>query len=187
MGIMSIFGTRKESQNVPSVQINEELPKENDSRKANDIITIQYGTGYPIDVIYANVGKDLSEKGYGDAMVNPDAAYMKMGIDLIKSNMKKLFIQVSTRYNDEIKVIDMAIKKNEEFGLLDTAQELITRKEIYIRHLAEISSMKEKLEAGDEEMKVSIATYEQGFKRGVAAKTMQLLDSINPIIENCHE
>ena len=187
MGIMSIFGTRKESQNVPSVQINEELPKENDSRKANDIITIKYGTGYPIDVIYANVGKDFSEKGYGDAMVNPDAAYMKMGIDLIKSNMKKLFIQVSTKYYDEIKVIDMAIKKNEEFGLLDTAQELITRKEIYIRHLAEISSMKEKLEAGDEEMKVSIATYEQGFKRGVTAKTMQLLDSINPIIENCHE
>ena len=48
----------------------------NDTQESkNDLITIVWGTGMPIDVIFNFIEKDFEEIGYKDALVNSDIKY----------------------------------------------------------------------------------------------------------------
>lgn len=147
--------------------------------KRDEIVTIEYGTGYPIDVIYTYVRKDYSTQGYDDAMVNPDASYMEMGKQLIKNKLKSLFDQISVRYKDEIRQLETMIHINETMGLTDTAMHLQTQNEIYTRHLGEIEDMRKGLESGTQQLQLMIGSYEKGFKTGIAAKSVELLNNLN--------
>ncbi len=149
------------------------------SQEKHEIITIEYGTGYPIDVIYAYIRQDNCQKGYDDAMVNPDISYLEIGKQLINDKLKSLFDQITVKYKDEIRELDTMIRINETMGLTTTALHLQTRKEIYARHLAEIEAMKKGLTAGDEQFQLMIKSYEKGFKTGIAAKSADLLHKLS--------
>ena len=75
MGIFRRFGGNTTEPQVPTASKDTVSEENNPARNKEGIVTIEYGTGYPIDVIYAYIRKDYSSKGYDDAMVNPDASY----------------------------------------------------------------------------------------------------------------
>lgn len=180
MGFFKMFGGKTREPQAPAAS--EENVRENNNSgqdKREEIVTIEYGTGYPIDVIYAYIRKDYSPKGYDDAMVNPDASYLEMGKQLIKNKLKSLFDQISVRYKDEIRQLETVIHINETMGLTDTAMHLQTQKEIYTRHLAEIEEMRKSLESGSQQLQLMIGSYEKGFKTGIAAKSVELLNNLN--------
>lgn len=179
MGFFRRIGGKNQEPQTPAVS--EDLAREdcNPAYNKEGIVTIEYGTGYPIDVIYAYIRKDYSSKGYDDAMVNPDASYLEMGKQLIKNKLKSLFDQISLRYKDEIRQLETMIRINETMGLTDTAMHLQTQKEIYTRHLAEIEEMRKGLESGNQQLQLMIGSFEKGFKTGIAAKSVELLYSLN--------
>ena len=179
MGIFRRFGGNTTEPQVPTASKDTVREENNPARNKEGIVTIEYGTGYPIDVIYAYIRKDYSYKGYNDAMVNPDASYLEMGRQLIKNELKSLFDQISVRYKDEIKQLETMIRINETMGLTDTAMHLQTQKDIYTRHLSEIEEMRKGLESGSQQLQLMIGSYEKGFKTGIAAKSVELLNNLN--------
>lgn len=188
MGIFRRFGGNTTEPQVPTASKDTVREENNPARNKEGIVTIEYGTGYPIDVIYAYIRKDYSSKGYDDAMVNPDASYLEMGRQLIKNELKSLFDQISVRYKDEIKQLETMIRINETMGLTDTAMHLQTQKDIYTRHLSEIEEMRKGLESGSQQLQLMIGSYEKGFKTGIAAKSVELLNNLtNHKTLNSHE
>lgn len=179
MRIFRKYGGKTQKPQAPAANVEITKEEKNSVHNNDGIVTIEFGTGYPIDVIYAYVRKDYSPQGYDDAMVNPDASYMEMGKQLIKNKLKSLFDQISVRYKDEIRQLETMIHINETMGLTDTAMHLQTQKEIYTRHLTEIEEMRKGLESGSQQLQLMIGSYEKGFKTGIAAKSVELLNNLN--------
>lgn len=77
----------------------------------SNAMTIKYGTGMPIDAIYAYIQDDYEQEGYSDAMCNADMAYKESKKEIIKNGLKMLFEQVRLRYESDIPSIDYTVTK----------------------------------------------------------------------------
>ena len=69
MGIFRRFGGNTTEPQVPTASKDTVREENNPARNKEGIVTIEYGTGYPIDVIYAYIGAGSgpahgSEGGY---------------------------------------------------------------------------------------------------------------------------
>lgn len=73
----------------------------------SNAMTIKYGTGMPIDAIYAYIQDDYEQEGYSDAMCNADMAYKESKKEIIKNGLKMLFEQVRLRYESDIRDINV--------------------------------------------------------------------------------
>ena len=81
---------------------------------SNNVITITWGTGMPIDVIFAFIHRDFEEQGYQDALVNSDLRYREMKEGIIRNDLRMLFRRISLRYQSDIRMLDVQIKNAEE-------------------------------------------------------------------------
>lgn len=108
-----------EGQPANEVPINSganEEAKNQDAVKADSddrYITIKWGTGEPIDVIYNFIHKNLEDKGYNDALVNSNISYMNGEIDIINNDLKMLFRRIALRYKGLCTEIDVNIEAAE--------------------------------------------------------------------------
>lgn len=143
--------------------------KENEM--AQDLKRDNLVTGFPIDVVYDCVGHDNSEKGFNDAMVSSDTAYLETGKNLIKNDLNKVIDQTILKYKDNIKRLDSMIDYNDSLGMRVLVMELKAEKDIFLSHIDEMSAMKKQLEDLETTNMNSIRSYERGFKRGTIAKT----------------
>ena len=83
MKLVNLFGSKRvansdvipmainEQQTTPSEDAHEELKKEDEK----PVITISWGTGMPIDIIFNFIHKNFEEEGFQDALVNSDITY----------------------------------------------------------------------------------------------------------------
>lgn len=142
-------------------------------------ITITWGTGQPIDVIFSFIHKNREEEGYQDALVNSDLSYMKAKEEIIRNELKMLFKRISIRYKDNILVLDVQKAKAEAAFISSSVAILQARREIYVEHLAEIEEMEKMLDADDPKMTTMIETYRRGFNKGIAAQTAAFINSEN--------
>jgi hypothetical protein len=201
MSIFNIFGRKDHQTDVsgnvleiasPNAATNEEpvLPEseptiENEKKEKKEngdgskYITITWGTGQPIDVIFSFIHKNREEEGYQDALINSDLSYMKAKEEIIRNELKMLFKRISIRYKDNILVLDVQKAKAEAAFISSSVAILQARREIYVEHLAEIEEMEKMLDADDPKMTTMIETYRRGFNKGIAAQTAAFINSEN--------
>jgi hypothetical protein len=190
MALFRLFGDKKvANSDVNPVEINDELevnnenenpvedPKEEEGKK--NLITITWGTGMPIDVIFHYIHKNYEEDGYQDALINSDPNYRETKEEIILNDLKMLFMRISLRYKNDIREIDVKIDNAQKSLALSSASMLQARRETYEEHLNEIQRMQEKLEAKDPKMMTMIESYRRGFLKGVAAATINFISNNN--------
>lgn len=151
------------------------MPKSNADEEVKDIITISYGTGMPIDILYASIHHDYEQEGYEDALVNSNAEYCKMKENIILNKLRQLFNQVLLRYRADIRRVDIEITNAKTLFALGTVNILQAHKDTCEEHINEINDMIHKLEAQAPEMMIMIDSYRRGFNKGCTAKTVNFL------------
>lgn len=162
--------TSKETANLPEIK-KEDFVDDSEPEPESNYVTIKYGTGMPIDAIYAYVKDDYEQMGYDDAMCNADIQYKESKKEIIINKLKVLFEQVRLRYKGDIRDIDVYIDTVEAQGITSTASTLKARKETFNEHLRKIDEMEESLDKGEKKMLNMVASYERGFLKGVSAKS----------------
>jgi len=124
-----------------------------------------------IEQIYKFLQADYESKGYNDALTSPDDSYKKDNIRLIKLDLQILIQKVNTYYEDLIKELDFHISSRSRAGLIDLVEELKTRKEMVLEHVAKVDVIKNEMEDTNSMTQRIILSYQRGFMRGLSAIT----------------
>ena len=66
--------------------------KTKDDESKTNLITIKWGTGLPIDVIFHYIHKNFEEEGFQDALVNSDITYRDTKEKIIRTDLEMLGI-----------------------------------------------------------------------------------------------
>ena len=152
-----------------------EEPMDEENKK--NLITIAWGTGMPIDIIFNFIHKNFEEEGFQDALVNSDIAYRDAKERIIRNDLEMLFKRISLRYKSDIRVIDFKIDNARKAYALSAAAQLDSRRQTYEEHLAEIEKMQELLYADDPKMTSMIESYRRGFMKGITATTLNFIEN----------
>ena len=177
---MKLFNLFKKSTTTTSVENDTDLPELNEEENLStlnhkDYITIKYGTGMAIDVIYNYIEHDYEQDGYNDAMVSSVAEYCIQKENIILNNLQQLINRVQLRYKGEIKEIDVRIANAQALFALASVSLLSARRDMINEHIEEIRKMEEKLQTKAPEMMTMIDSYRRGFMKGCAAQTENFL------------
>lgn len=190
MALFNWFGKKPEEnvEMIPEVNnetqesVNDQDAPNNEEQKDEDkkrMITITWGTGLPIDVIYNYIHKDFEEEGYQDALINQDVTYRDAKITIILNDLSMLFKRITLRYKTDIRRVKVMIENNRQAFALAAASDLEALLETYNEHLAEISKMESMMAANDPKMMTMIESYRRGFLKGNAAVTINFLNNNN--------
>lgn len=147
----------------------EENAKENDGKQ---FITITWGTGLPIDIIFNFIHKNFEDEGFQDALVNGDITYRDAKEKIIRNDLEMLFKRIILRYKADMRKIDVDIDNARNACALAAANRLQAQRETFKEHLAEINEMQQLLYANDPKMTTMIDSYRRGFLKGIAAKSI---------------
>lgn len=155
-------------------------PDEEDNVAEEDkekLLTITWGTGMPIDVIFNFIHKNFEEEGYQDALVNTDLNYRETKENIIRNELKMLFKRIALRYKNDIRELDVQIENARNAYALSSAALLQARHDTYEEHLSEIANMGMLLEAEDPKMMTMIESYRRGFMKGIAAMALKFINN----------
>ena len=186
MAIFSLFGTKPKDNFEMSPVLTEdhrEVDNEDittsvgDNKEEKRIITITWGTGMPIDVIFNYIHKNFEEDGFQDALVNQDVTYRDAKEKIIRNDLEMLFKRIILRYKNDIRKVDVKIDNARKALASSAASSLEALRETYDEHLAEIREMQELLEANDPKMTTMIESYRRGFLKGIAATTVNFISN----------
>lgn len=187
MVLFRLFGTKQvaNSDVVPMVTDSQEventsnssLDSEKEEGSKQKIITIKWGTGMPIDIIFNFIHKDFEEDGFQDALVNCDITYRDTKEKIIRNDLEMLFKRIILRYKSDMREVDVNITNARNACAIGAASRLQARKETFEEHLAEINEMQRLLEDNDPKMLTMIESYRRGFQKGMAAVAMNFIDN----------
>lgn len=186
---MKLFGFLN-SRSATAVEENEMLPQieaiegtndedtssiEEGKREASNIVTITYGTGMPIDVIFNFVRKDYENEGYNDALISTDPTYKSTKEGMIRNDLKTLFTQVTLKYKNDIRMLDVEIDNYKQACLFSSVSAMESRRSTFEEHLGKIREMESQLDNDDPRMMIMIESYRRGFLKGMAAKAGSII------------
>ena len=163
--------------NAPIVN-NESGSKNAETEKKDNIITITWGTGMPIDIIFNFIHKNFEEDGYQDALVNTDLKYRETKEEIIRNDLKMLFRRIVLRYKKDIRMLDVQMENAQKAYALSSASMLQAQRETFEEHLSEIEGMEKMLEENDPKMTTMIESYRRGFFKGIAAQAEKFINNI---------
>ena len=163
MGVLNFFRRKPMLVEEPTMEQNVLVEDTNEEKSTNNLITITYGTGKAIDLIYNFLKDDYESKGYDDALTNPDSSYKEMNKSMIKSALEIKFKQVRRKYEDDLRTIDFHINSRKEAGLIELVKELETKKEILLQHIKELNAMEQDFMNEVPYMMGMLFSYERGF------------------------
>ena len=143
----------------------------------NKVITITWGTGMPIDVIFNFIHKNFEEDGFQDALVNQDITYRDAKVTIIRNDLEMLFKRITLRYKSNIRETNVRIENSRKAFALGAAADLEARLATYEEHLAEITAMERQLANDDPKMTTMIESYKRGFLKGVSAATVNFINN----------
>jgi len=184
MALFNLFGKKpvENEQIVPEVieptqeQSNEQnAPKEDEDKKK--VITITWGTGMPIDVIFNFIHKNFEEEGFQDALVNCDITYRDVKEKIIRNDLEMLFKRIVLKYKSDIRMVNARIDNAQKALALAAASDMEALRETYEEHLTEIQEMQQQLEANDPKMTTMIESYRRGFLKGIAANAVNFINN----------
>ena len=187
--LKKLFSSKKvanSDMNVIPLEINDEQevdkenpveePKEEEEGKKN-LITITWGTGMPIDVIFNFIHKNFEEEGFQDALVNSDISYRDIKENIIRSDLEMLFKRITLRYKSDVRGLEFKIENARKAYALSAAAQLDSLKQTYEEHLSEIEEMQRLLMADDPKMTTMIESYRRGFLKGITAATLKYIEN----------
>ena len=148
-----------------------------EEEKKNNIVTIKWGTGMPIDVIYNYIHKNFEDAGYQDALVNQDIAYRDARISIIRNDLEMLFNRITLCYKKNIREAQVRMDNSRKAFALSAAANLEAQLATYEEHLAEIEKMKQLFDDNDAKMLTMIESYKRGFLKGINAATMDFINN----------
>lgn len=152
------------------------VKNDDDDTHTNRQITITWGTGMPIDIIFNFIHKNFEEDGFQDALVNSDITYRDTKEKIIRNDLEMLFRRIILRYKNDIREIGVNIDNAQKAYALSAANRLQARKDTFEEHLVEISEMQEQLKANDPKMLTMIESYRRGFQKGITAVSMNFIE-----------
>ena len=152
-----------------------EAPKEDEGKK--NLITITWGTGMPIDVIFNFIHKNFEEEGFQDALVNSDIAYRDIKENIIRNDLEMLFKRIILCYRGKIREIDVELDNARKAYALAAASKLQALRDIYDEHLNEIDVMLSQFEADDPKMTTMIESYRRGFLKGITSRAISFINN----------
>ena len=186
MTLFGLFGT-KPTENVEMIpELTENVQGEENEGTAspdgekNDekhLITITWGTGMPIDVIFNFIHKNFEEDGFQDALVNCDITYRDAKEKIIRNDLEMLFKRIVLKYKSDIRVINVKIENAHKALALAAAADMEALRATYEEHLTEIQEMQSQLEANDPKMTTMIESYRRGFLKGIAANAVNFINN----------
>jgi hypothetical protein len=142
---------------------------------------IKFGSDLPIDIIYDLLKEDYETKAYKDALTNPDRSYKEKNIAILRSTLDLKFKQVTLKYDDMLREIEVHIKTRGEAGLPDLVELLKSRKETYLNHKQTLEQMKDDLNNEEHYMIGIFTSYDVGFTRGLASLSLHNLKMDNAL------
>ena len=186
MALFGLFGT-KPTENVEMIpELTENVQGEGnegtvslDEEKKDEkhLITITWGTGMPIDVIFNFIHKNFEEDGFQDALVNCDITYRDAKEKIIRNDLEMLFKRIVLKYKSDIRVINVKIENAHKALALAAAADMEALRATYEEHLTEIQGMQSQLDANDPKMTTMIESYRRGFLKGIAANTVNFINN----------
>lgn len=165
------------TENTQGAENEETASPEEVKRDEKKIITITWGTGMPIDIIFNFIHKDFEEDGFQDALVNCDITYRDTKEKIIRNDLEMLFKRIILRYKSDMREVDVNITNARNACAIGAASRLQARKETIEEHLAEINELQRLLEDNDPKMLTMIESYRRGFQKGMAAVAMNFIDN----------
>lgn len=165
------------TENTQGAENEETNSPEEVKRDEKKIITITWGTGMPIDIIFNFIHKDFEEEGFQDALVNCDITYRDTKEKIIRNDLEMLFKRIILRYKSDMREVDVNINNARNACAICAAGRLQALRETYEEHLAEINEMQELLEDNDPKMLTMIESYRRGFQKGMAAVAMNFIEN----------
>lgn len=157
-------------------QSNEQNSPQEDEEKKK-VVTITWGTGMPIDVIFSFIHKNFEEEGFRDALVNCDITYRDAKEKIIRNDLEMLFKRIALKYRSDIRMVNVRIDNAQKALALAAATDMSALKETYEEHLTEIHEMQKQLEANDPKMMTMIESYRRGFQKGIAASAVNFINN----------
>ena len=186
MALFGLFGT-KPKENVEMIpELTEDSQVQGDREAASTeeknkeeqrLITITWGTGMPIDVIFNFIHKNFEEEGFQDALVNCDITYRDAKEKIIRNDLEMLFKRIVLKYKSDIRKVNVKIENAKKALALAAASDMEALRETYEEHLTEIQEMQSQLEANDPKMTTMIESYRRGFLKGIAANTVNFINN----------
>ena len=188
MGLFNLFGSKPKEEIMPQfAETPMELPEGNkeqdDSTKVEpsennqNIITIKWGTGMPIDVIFNFIHKNFEEEGFQDALVNSDIAYRDAKEKIIRNDLEMLLNRIILKYKSDIRVVSVKIDNAQKALALTAASDMMALRETCEEHLLEIQRMQSQLDENDPKMTTMIDSYRRGFLKGIAANAVSFINN----------
>ena len=186
--LKQLFGRKKvANSDVVPVEINDvhDVNKENenflddskDEKGGKHLITITWGTGMPIDVVFNFIHKNFEEEGFQDALINQDVTYRDTKVTIIKNDLMMLLTRISLRYKNDIRDIDVKIDNARKALALGAASRLQAHRETIVEHLEQLSEMQQQLLAEDPKMTTMIESYRRGFMKGITASAINFIEN----------
>lgn len=185
MALMKLFGAKPQEKvdMIPILTENnnvlgkdDKAPLEDEKDNAKRMITITWGTGMPIDVIFNFIHKNFEEEGFQDALVNSDVSYCDAKEKIIRNDLEMLFKRIILRYKKDIRELDVKIDNAPKLLALGAASRLQAERQTYEEHLFEINEMQMLLENNDPKMLTMIDSYQRGFVKGINAESINFIN-----------
>ena len=186
MRLFNLFGSKP----TENVEVIPELPEnvqgegnaetaspEEEKKDEKHLITITWGTGLPIDVIFNFIHKNFEEEGFQDALVNCDITYRDAKEKIIRNDLEMLFKRIILKYKSDIRVVNVKIENANKAMALAAAADMEALRATYEEHLTEIKEMQSQLDANDPKMTTMIESYRRGFLKGIAANTVNFINN----------
>ena len=124
-----------------------------------------------LQTLYRYLEQNLEKKGYEDALINPDTGYMEEQVLYINNELALLISKIKVYYAGYLRTIDFHIDTRQRSGMIETVDELITRKETVVDEMKIVSAIE-----GDSVQRIGLSqnpvlSYKKGFRNGFAAIT----------------
>lgn len=165
------------TENIQSDSNGDTSPLEEEKKEEKRMITITWGTGLPIDIIFNFIHKNFEEEGFQDALVNCELTYRDAKEKIIRNDLEMLFKRITLRYKKDIREVDVQIDIARQIYALTTVNKLLAQRETYEEHLSEINEMQTLLNNNDPKMLTMIESYQRGFLKGIAAVTTNFIEN----------
>ena len=186
MALFRLFGTKPKenvemvpelTENVQGEENEETASPEKEKKDEKHLITITWGTGMPIDVIFNFIHKNFEEEGFQDALVNCDITYRDAKEKIIRNDLEMLFKRIILKYKSDIRVVNVKIENAHKALALAAAADMEALRTTYEEHLTEIQEMQSQLEANNPKMTTMIESYRRGFLKGIAANAVNFINN----------
>lgn len=131
---------------------------------------------YDLNEIYDYGSVDFENRGYNDALTNPDTSYKNDNLDLLLMDLDIIIQRAKNYYNNLLKDIGFHIQSRKDAGLIDTVNQLETEKEKTIDSLTLVEVIQKEFKDGIGLNKRIQFSYSRGFNRGLASISQPLLN-----------